>query len=289
MSAHRHGVGSALVNLAVVALMGCGGAPSAPTAAVGPAASVPTEVAGWRVGGELQVFDSESIYEYIDGHAEVYLAYGMKRCLSWRYSGPQGEPSIVLDLFELASAADAYGVFTHDREGEAVSVGQAALLRPGWLSFWKGSWFGSVYAEGESERAEAAMLEIAAAAAGAITEEGAVPALVAELPEAGLDPRSVRFFRTQEILNSVVYLGFDNVLNFGPEIDAVIGHYRRDSGEGWLLLVEYPDAERAAEAEARGLEAGLPVRRTERRLAGVLAPQPAAVADELLGGAVGGG
>ena len=93
-------------------------------------ANLPREVAGWRAVDEDEVYDQESIFSYIDGQAEVYLAYGMKRCLARRYVGPEGEPDIVVDLFELASAADAYGVFTHDRDGEDIDVGQGALLRP---------------------------------------------------------------------------------------------------------------------------------------------------------------
>jgi len=183
---------------------------------------IPTEVAGWISVDADQIYDTESIYSYIDGHAEVYMAYGMVRCLSRRYSGPEGEPDIVLDLFEQASAADAFGVFTHDRDGDEVEVGQGALFRQGWLSFWKGHWFGSVYAEGESEASKKAVLALGRAAADAIAEVGEMPPLVAELPADGLDPRSVRFLHTQEILNGIVYLGYENALQFGPEIDAVV-------------------------------------------------------------------
>ena len=250
-------------------------------------AALPLEAAGWLATADDQIYDTETIFQYIDGHAEVYLAYGMERCLARRYSGPDGEPDIVLDLFELASAEDAYGVFTHDRDGDDIDIGQGALLRAGWLSFWKGRWFGSVYAEGESEPAYEAVIAIARGAADTITDEGEAPALISELPAAGLDARSVRFFHTQEILNSVVYLGFDNVLRFGPETDAVLGKYERQDGRGWLLLVDYPDVETASWAEGAGTEAGLAIRREGARLAVVLAPEPAAAADGLLADAMG--
>ena len=253
------------------------------------ATALPSEIAGWRALGGDQVYDTETIFQYIDGHAEVYLAYGMKRCLARRYSGPSGEPDIVLDLFELASAADAYGVFTHNRDGDEVDVGQGALLRTGWLSFWKGRWFGSVYSEGESGPAYDAVIAVARGAADAIAEEGEVPALVSELPVEGLDVRSVRFLHTQEILNGVVYLGFENVLRFGPEIDAVLGRYEREDGNAWLLLVNYPDVETASWAEDTAAEAGLAVRRDGARLAAALAPEPASAADPLLADAMGEG
>ncbi len=270
-------------------LMTCGAEPPPVDELELVTATLPLEVAGWRAVDGGEVYDTETIFQYIDGHAEVYLAYGMERCLARRYSGPDGEPGIVLDLFELASAEDAFGVFTHDRDGDEIDIGQGALLRTGWLSFWKGRWFGSVYAEGESEAAYDTVIAIARAAADAITDEGEAPALVSELPVDGLDERSVRFFHTQEILNSVVYLGFDNVLRFGPETDAVLGKYERQVGSGWLLLVDYPDVETASWAEGAGTEAGLIVRRDGARLAVVLAPAPATAADGLLADAMGEG
>ena len=251
-------------------------------------AALPQEVAEWRAVDGGQIYDTESIYSYIDGHAEVYMAYGMVQCLSRRYSGPEGEPDIVLDLFEQASPADAYGVFTHDRDGEEVDVGQGGLFRHGWLSFWKGHWFGSVYVEGESDASAEAVLALGRAAAGAIQSVGEVPQLVAELPADGLDRRSVRFLHTQEILNGVVYLGYDNVLRFGPDVDAVLGRYENSSGRGWLLLVDYPDDVRAELAERGATEAGIAARRRGMRLAAVLTPEPQSMADGLLVEAMGG-
>ena len=272
----------------VMMLMSCSQGPPTGTESGSIDASLPAEVGGWRAIDEVSVYDTESIYSYIDGHAEVYMAYGMVRCLSRRYSGPEGEPEIVLDLFEQASAADAFGVFTHDRDGEEVDIGQGGLFRHGWLSFWKGHWFGSVYAEGESEASKEAVLALGRAAADAIAEVGEVPPLVADLPAEGLDPRSVRFLHTQEILNGVVYLGYENALQFGPEVDAVVGRYQRPEGGGWLLLVDYPDDASAELAEGGAIEAGIAVRRQGSRLAAVLAPEPQTAGDGLLADAFGG-
>jgi len=250
--------------------------------------ALPAETDGWRQVEDDQVFDTDSIFTYIDGHAEVYLSFGMKRCLSRRYEGPDGERDIVLDLFEMDTAENAFGVFTHDREGDEVDVGQGALLREGWLSFWKGRWFGSVYAEGESERSGAALITIASTTADSIGDEGTVPALVSDLPAKGLDQRSVRFFHNQEILNGVVYLGFDNVFELSRKTDAVLGAYQRESGGAWLLLVDYPDDETARRAEVGAREAGLENRREGTRLAAILSPEFPAVADGLLADAWGG-
>ena len=269
-------------------LMACSGDGPAGDDLEGVRAALPMEVAGWRAVDDGEVYDSESIFAYIDGHAEVYLAYGMRRCLARRYIGPQGEADIVVDLFELDSAANAYGVFTHDRDGEAVDVGQGALLRPGWLSFWKGPWFGSIYAEGESEASLIAVNALAHAASDAISVEGEAPDLVGELPADGLDPRSVRFLHTWEILNSALFVGGENIFSLSSETDAVLGRYRREGGEGWILLVEYPDEATASVAEENARGGGYESRRDGKRLALVLKPATPELADNLLVNALGG-
>lgn len=269
-------------------MMSCSEAPTQPGAGQGVAPNLPDGASGWRAVDGGQIYDTESIYSYIDGHAEVYMAYGMLRCLSRRYEGPEGEPDIVLDLFEQASPADAFGVFTHDRDGTEVEVGQGGRVRFGWLSFWKGSWFGSVYAEGESEAAAEAVIEIGRAAADAIADVGEPSPLVAELPVEGLDQRSVVFLHTQEILNGVVYLGYDNPLQLGPDVDAVLGWYERPDGNAWLLVADYPDEATAKAAENGAEGAGIETLRSASRLAAVLSSEPSAVADELLADVTGG-
>lgn len=276
------------VVLLSLSLAGCTGDPLVTEEKAVTEPAVASEIAGWQSTESWESYDTESIYAYIDGHAEVYLAYGMRRCLSRRYTGPEGEPDIVLDLFEQASPADAFGVFTHDREGEDVDFGQGGRIREGWLSFWKGRWFGSIYAEDVSESSAEAMRAIGAAAAAAITKVGERPPLVGELPHDGLDEDSVRFFHTQEILNTVVYLGYENPLRLERGVDAVIGRYERDDGAGWLLLVKYPAEEQAEMAEGGALDAGIAVRRQGSKLAAVLAPEPPEAADGMLASAWGG-
>jgi hypothetical protein len=83
---------------------------------------------GWRAADPGELYDQESIFSYIDGHAEVYLAYGMTGCLARRYNGPPGEAALALDVFEVGSPADAYGVASYDRETDHGAT-QGSTLR----------------------------------------------------------------------------------------------------------------------------------------------------------------
>jgi hypothetical protein len=211
----------------------------------------PADAAGWSAAGEPETWDTETIYAYIDGHAEVYLAYGMKRCVSQRYAAPAGDDEIVVDLFEMASPEDAFGVFSHDRAGEPVAVGNDGVLRHGWLSFWQGSWYGSVYATGAGEGSADAVFAVGEAVAASLPEGGEVPALVHRLPAEGLEAQSATFLRSPHILNAHVWIGSDNLFELGPEGEAVVGTYELGESAAHLLLVRYPDETTAARVEAR--------------------------------------
>jgi hypothetical protein len=252
-------VWSALLPLLLL-LAACSGRAAAPGIA-GLRAQLPEEARGWRAVDHGELYDHESIYSYIDGHAEVYLAYGMTGCLARRYAGPSGEAGITLDVFEMASPADAYGIASYDRDGEPVDIGHDGRFRYGWLSFWKGPFFVSVTAESESAAARDAVLELGRAVAARITVDGAPPPLVGELPPNGLDANSVRFLYSQQILDTHLWLGEGEVLGLAPDTPTVLARYLRDGWSAHLLVADYPDegrAVRAAVATAGRLLAGPP-------------------------------
>jgi hypothetical protein len=216
--------------------------------------TLPDEAAGWKAAAPADRYDRRTIFEYIDGHGEVYLAYGMEACHTRRYAGPEGEGAVVVDAFEMASPADAFGVYTHSREGEPAEVGQGGSYGYGTLFFWKGRYFVSLYAERESERARGAVMALGRAVAASIGETGDPPALARRLPREGLDEASLVYLRHPRILEAHVPVGPDNPLGVGPQAPAVTGRYRAGGGTADLVVVEYPDeaaAETAASAFAR--------------------------------------
>ena len=243
-----------LVVLSILVVAGCGPS-SEPVEDDLIVPTFPIEVAGWTAEGDAEVYDTESIYAYIDGHAEVYLAYGMKRCLSRRYIRSEVDGEIVVDLFEMASPADAFGVFSHDRVGEDVEVGQGGIFRHGWLSFWTGSWYGSVYSSGDGAAARDAVLAVGRVVAEGLPEGGEIPAFVDRLPTGGLDESSVCFLRSPQILNAHVWVGNDNVFGLGPEVEAVVGTYEEAGTVAHLVVVRYP-SEASAEAVEQGARDG---------------------------------
>lgn len=259
---------------------------------------IPVSVNGWGVSGPGTVYDRESIFSYIDGLAEVYLAYGMRGCVARRYAGPAGEPDVVLDVFEMGSPDDAFGVFTHDQDGDPAGVGTGSLLRYGWLSFWKGRYFVSILAENDTPKAREAVLDLGRAVSALVDAAGSIPAVVAALPPAGLVPRSVRYLHDPQILRTHLPLDAEESFHLGPETPAALGKYRREADGAFLLLVDYGDAAAASRAgedfrsrflagrgdgPARSGERGwFGIRVADRRIAAVMGATSETIARSLL-------
>jgi len=219
--------------------------------------ALPEKVLNWTKAEPDQFYDGQTIFDYIDGAGEVYRAYNMQRCLSRRYVADQ-EPAIILDIFEMASSYDAFGVFTHDPDGDVLAIGQGAVYRSGWLGFWKDRFFVSLYADDETEAAKQALLELAGKVASSIKKEGAKPQILSRLPKKGLQAGSARYFHDHPVLNRHYYVSTENILHLGRQTEALLAAYQRKEGAALILLVKYPDGDKAKEAHSDFLKHYLP-------------------------------
>ena len=219
--------------------------------------ALPEKVMNWTKAEEDQFYDSQTIFDYIDGAGEVYRAYNMQRCLSRRYVTDQG-PAIILDIFEMASSYDAFGVFTHDPDGEGLPVGQGAVYRSGWLGIWKDRFFISLYADEETEAAIQALRELAGKVASLIKKEGPKPQILTRLPKKGLQAGSIRYFHDHPVLNRHYFVSTENILHLGRQTEALLAAYQRKEGAAQILLVKYPDGDKAKEAHSGFLKHYIP-------------------------------
>lgn len=219
--------------------------------------ALPQKVLSWTKAEEDQFYDPQTIFDYINGAGEVYRAYNMKRCLSRRYTAPQA-PAIILDIFEMASSYDAFGVFTHDSDGDPLPLGQGGVYRSGWLGFWKDRFFISLYTDEETESAKEALRTLAGKTASLIKREGLKPQILSRLPKKGLQVRSIRYFYDHPVLNLHYFVSTENILCLGRQTEVVLAVYQRKEGTAQVLLGKYADAEKAKEANSSFLKHYLP-------------------------------
>lgn len=218
---------------------------------------LPQEVSGWSAQEEDTFYNPETIFDYINGAGEVYRAYNFKTLLAKKYT-KEGQPVIHADLFDMGASRNAFGVFTHDPEGEDVGIGQGSTYKGGLLSFWKGRFFASLFAEEETEEAKEALLSLGRRVALAVADEGEIPTIVSLLPQDNLVAKRVHYFFNPLILNFHYFVADENILQIGVKTDAVFAHYIVDDERFYLMLILYKDEEKSAAAYSRFVETYMP-------------------------------
>jgi hypothetical protein len=235
---------------------------ASPTATPRIAATVPaatadasSKVEGWQSAGEPQRYDRETLYDLVNGAADLYFSYGFEEATVEQYADDQGRTARV-EVYNTRSDADAYGLYTYHSYGEAIELGVDGERAPGYrLAFWQGRAFVQIVTREAVD--DGALWALGEAIAESLPQGGTRPALVASLPEQGLQAGSVRFFREKIALDNLIWLGTDDLLGLGPDVQGVVARYEIEDKSADLLWVAYPDAARAELAFAALVESGI--------------------------------
>jgi hypothetical protein len=221
-----------------------------PPAASTFASILPGEVSGWAKSREDEVFTRDNIFDYMDGAGEIYLAYDFRFVFVREY-GKGNAPSMVVEIYQMSSPGDAFGVFTQDTDGDDVKMGQGALYAAGLLRFWKNTIFVRILADRETPEVKRVIMDLGVAIAKAEAEEGEKPDILNLLPPEGLGLKTLRYFHTLISLNSHYYLASANILGLSPETSAVLARYEIAGEKPRLLLIAYPSPGQAESAYAQ--------------------------------------
>lgn len=200
-------------------------------------------IPGWTRDGDTETYNSDTLYDLVDGQADAFFAYNFEEVAVQSYAG---ENTVLrIEIWQLATPADAYGLFTRNRSGEPVDIGNEGDTDPGRrLAFWQDRYYAQV--RGRQSLADARLHAFAEAVAAALPSGGEPPALMTKLPPDGLLPRRAIFFRQEISIQDEIWLGGANILGLTTDTHGVLAHYTLNGAPALLLMVQYPDASAAS-------------------------------------------
>lgn len=214
---------------------------------------LPESVAEWKPAEQTRTVDRLTLFDYMNGAGELYLAYGFQELAVRRYHAPD-QPDVTVEVYRMSGASDACGVFLHDHSPDQnppaglEEVGRDRDYALGLLRFWKGNYFVRAIAERETEAARAALSALGRSISDAISPAGEPPELLSLLPQGGMEPRSARYFHKHTVLNYYYYLADGNILRLSDRTEVAMARYRMGEDRPWLLVIRYPSAKDAARA-----------------------------------------
>ena len=242
--------------------------------------NLPKTVGAWNRPDSPRIIDSKNIFQYMNGAGELYLSYRFRHLEVFDYHSAD-QDNILVELYFMESADDAFGLLSLDWGGEPVffdgssatisnksSASSArALYGGGLMRLWSDHIYARVMAMRETPASKKAVMALGKAIA-AETQNPPEPELVKiPAPEIGavwkLRTDRLSFFRSHLVLNSIYYLSHENILDLDLSAQAVIAPYEHisssaDPKRSHFLLVQYENLQRARQALNRFHDAYLP-------------------------------
>jgi len=219
---------------------------------------VPRKIGSFMSEGEDRVYDRKTLYDYVDGGAEVYLAFDFREVWTRKYTAPGGR-ELALDIFDMGTPAEAFGIFSCDRQDPGAGIGQESEYGFGLLRFWQGRYFVTVTASAEDEETGKTVLDLGREVVKHLGPPGDLPGLVNLLPAPSLRAGRTSYFHESVNLNNRFFVSAENIFHLGRSTDCVFAEYETDAGgPAYLLLIRYPDAEKSAASRRSFVEAYMP-------------------------------
>lgn len=202
----------------------------------------------WQLASRVGTYDEESIFDYIDGAAELYFAYDFRAVAAAEYQN--GETSIIVDVYDMTTPEGAFGIYSLNRYPKAnyVDIGNEGIVSGTNLDFWKGRYFCKVYSFDMSEKYQGDVVNFGDRLASEILEAGEEPAVVGILPQNGLVPKSARFFTRKLGLDNIRYVSEENVFNLSEETKGVVAEYQVGDSKLEIFVIVYPSPDKASAA-----------------------------------------
>ena len=192
----------------------------------------------WVVAEGPLPFTPDDLWEYLNGGAPRYEAYGFKRLVHVRYQlGDDPLASVTADVYDMGSELGAFGIYRSIRPSDAVvRTWGAEGYRSGTVAAaWKGEVF--VHASSDDERPE--LIERMEMLVSRVCDEadgGVLPPIILDpLPPQGLVPYSERYVAS-------------NLLGHAAFGEGVVATYEIDSLRGELFFSELESEDVARQA-----------------------------------------
>ncbi len=175
------------------------------------------DVSGWEMVEEPQFYFPESLFEYINGAAEIYISYDFQKLAVAQYEAEESSSNVSLEIYDMGIPVTAFGIYSAERfpDNQFIDIGTQGYIEEGTLNFLAGSYYIKMLCFDCGEKWDTYLKDFARRIESKINADHEFPAPVKAFPEKNLIPNSQKF-----ILNN--FMGY-SYLHDGYQADYEVG------------------------------------------------------------------
>jgi len=156
----------------------------------------PDFLAGWKFEDKPEFYAPDTLYEYVDGEAPLYLSYGFRGLACVRFADSRDvENSFAVEIFDMGGLEGGFGVYSSHRHSteKFASYGTQGYRSGALLIAWKGPYFISMLGDEDNAATSKALEQAIREIVKKIPGEDAYPDFLKRLPQENRMPNSEKF------------------------------------------------------------------------------------------------
>jgi hypothetical protein len=197
---------------------------------------------GWTMVEGPQIFTKKSLFEHIDGEAELFLKYGFQNSVFAVYQNKKDrENQIELDIYDLGNVLQAFGIFSRFRnEDRPGGFGLDSFLDEHSAFFYQGRYFVILHAQ---EPNRETLRKISQLTSSKISDPSPPPKEINYFPMSGLKSGSIQYFSEGLLGHQFLKRGFQ-----GTYVEKAESQAEDGKKEFKLFLAIFQDSQKANNA-----------------------------------------
>ena len=147
----------------------------------------------WVLRDAPEMFTKQTLFEHIDGQADLFLQYGFEKSIFAIYRNiDSSDNKIDVDIYDMGNVLQAFGIFSRFRnEDRPAGIGLDSSVGDHYAFFYKGKYFVVIQA---TESNPSPLKQLAESIESGILDNSHPPKEIGYFPKNGLKPGSIEYF-----------------------------------------------------------------------------------------------
>ncbi|MGD9345094.1 MAG: hypothetical protein PVH84_04480 [Candidatus Aminicenantes bacterium] len=202
------------------------------------------ELESWSMTEKPESYYPENLFEYINGAAEIYLAYEFKELIVAQQQKDQSEKNVAVEIYDMGTPTNAFGIYSAERypDNRFIRMGLQGYVEEGTLNFLVNRYYIKLLCFECEDQSEEVLKAFSSKIVERVKEVGTLPSLLTAFPSKGLHPNSESFVLRNFMGYSFLHNGYSAKYRVGDlEFDCFIAE-GEDKTDAEVMLQKYLEA-----------------------------------------------
>jgi hypothetical protein len=197
------------------------------------------ELEGYKKTTNYPVYSPENLWDFIDGAADTYLAYGFVDLHVAEYK--KDKNVIKLEIFRHRNNTLAFGIYSTERSPSFrfMNLGAQGYIADGTINFFKGNYYVKIRTYSKNEKTLQSVEKLALKVANLLEGDSEMPSVLSKFPEIGKKLNEETYINENVLGHKFLNEAYKATYTVGNDNFSIFIMEKSSPGEAWKSVNDY--------------------------------------------------